>query len=127
MASLAEQFRQSQKRGSRALSFPKDPPRLNAAGVKAAAKGGPLKRASKAETVRDRYADAIKASAALGASLATLKQNSSASEYAGLLSSTGIKPDEAQTYINLAAASMNAKPVARRAAKSTDNELYGRV
>jgi len=123
MTQLAEQFRLTQKRGTRALSFPKESPRLNAAGLKDGTSGGPLKRAStQADTVRDLYVDAIKASSALGAALAVAQKTDGAG-YADLLKSAGVEAEAAQAFITLAAKTQ--KPTARRAAKS--NELYGRV
>ena len=131
MTSLAEQFKrqQSGRGGMPSLSLPKTEPtpvRLAASAVPKT--GGPLSRASKADVVRDKYADAIAASAALGSTLATAKKASTPTEYEGLLANVGIKTAEASTYINLAAASMVKKPTARRASKSSvTDEPYGRI
>ena len=99
------------------------PIRLSASAV---SKGRPEASATTSDVVRDHYAAAVKASAALGASLAVAKKGSTAAGFSKLLSSVGIKATEAQTYINFAAAS--AKPTARRALKSDNsNALYGKV
>lgn len=131
MTALAEQFRLTQqpKHGARGLRFPQakaKSPRLNADAVKVTkTKGGPMHRAtSQADVIRDLYLDAIKASSALGAALATAKKQNTTG-YDGLLDAAGVETGAAQAFINLAARSQ--KPTGQRAPKSTSTEIYGRV
>jgi len=70
----------------------------------------------------------MKSLSELGGVLAMAKAGSSAADFAAMLASAGIKPAEAQSYIDFAAKAAGEKPKARRVKKADSSEqLYGRI